>query len=53
MFGCKEKIATKKFVNHIELLAQRRSDRDIEGYQKTEKELLREFIFKYARARGV
>ncbi|SKC78932.1 hypothetical protein SAMN05660236_3837 [Ohtaekwangia koreensis] len=45
MFGYKEKIATKKFVSHIELLAQRRSDRDIIGYQKTEKELMREFIF--------
>jgi hypothetical protein len=44
MFESKAKIKTKTFLRHIELQGQNSSDRIVEGFQQTEKELMKTFI---------
>ena len=44
MFESKAKTTTKNFLRHIELLGQNASDRAVDGFEKTEKELLKQFI---------
>jgi hypothetical protein len=43
MFESKAKIKTRNFLRHIELLGQNSSDRIVDGFQETEKELLKQF----------
>jgi hypothetical protein len=43
MLESKAKIKTKNFLRYIELLGQTRPDRMVEGFQGTEKELIRQF----------
>jgi hypothetical protein len=44
MFESKAKIKTKEFLNHIQVLAQHSSDRIVDGFHETEKELIKRFI---------
>jgi hypothetical protein len=44
MFESKGETKTRDFLKHIELLGQNASDRLVIGFQKTERELLHEFI---------
>ena len=44
MFDSKAKIKTRNFLRHIELLGQNASDRVVDGFEKTEKELLKKFM---------
>ncbi|MBO9700352.1 MAG: hypothetical protein J7604_09105 [Sporocytophaga sp.] len=44
MFESKTQIKTRNFLGHIKLLSQNSSDRAVEGFQKTEKELIKQFI---------
>lgn len=43
MVDSKAKIKTKNFLRHIEFLGQNASDRAVDGFDKTEKELLKQF----------
>ncbi len=43
MFDSKAKIKTRDFLRHIEVLGQNSSDRIVEGFQETEKELINKF----------
>lgn len=43
MFESQAKIKTKNFLRHIELLGQNSSDRIVDGFQGTEKELVKKF----------
>ena len=43
MFESKARVKTLNFLQHIEYLQQTSSDRNIDGYQETEKELLYKF----------
>jgi hypothetical protein len=44
MFESNGLTKTRDFVKHIELLGQVASDRQVVGFQKTERELVQEFI---------
>ncbi|MFD0998176.1 MafI family immunity protein [Ohtaekwangia kribbensis] len=43
MFESKAKIKTLNFLQHIEYLQQKATDRIVNGYQQTEKELIHRF----------
>ena len=43
MFDSKAKIKTKNFLRHIEFLGKNASDRVVDGFEKTEKEILKKF----------
>jgi hypothetical protein len=43
MLDSKAKIKTKNFLRYIELLGQNASDKAVHGFEKTEKELLKQF----------
>ena len=42
--GPKSKTKTQNFLRHIELLGQNSSDKVVDGFKETEKELLKQFI---------
>jgi len=44
MLESKAKIKVRNFLRHIEVLAQSSSDRVVDGFQDTEKELLKQFM---------
>jgi len=44
MFEPKAKLKTKEFLRHIKVLGQDSSDKVIDGFQETEKELMQKFI---------
>jgi hypothetical protein len=43
MFEPREKIKTRDFLRHIQVLGQNSSDRIVDGFQETEKELIKKF----------
>src|SRR5688572_11295959 len=43
MLESKAKIKTENFLRHIELLGQKSSDKVVDGFQETEKELIKQF----------
>jgi hypothetical protein len=43
MLNSKAKLKTENFVRHVEALGQKSSDRLIEGFQGTERELINQF----------
>lgn len=43
MFDLKEKNKTREFLQHVYVLGQNASDRIVDGFQKTEKELINKF----------
>jgi hypothetical protein len=43
MFNSKAKIKTKDFLRHVQVLGQNSSDRQVHGFQETEKELIKKF----------
>ncbi len=43
MFESKGKIKTRDFLRHIEFLGQNSSDKVVDGFQRTEKELIKDF----------
>ena len=44
MLEPKAKTKTRNFLRHIELLGQNSTDRIVEGFEATEKELIKQFI---------
>jgi hypothetical protein len=44
MFESKAKITIKEFLRYIQVLSQNASDRIVDGFQETEKELIKRFI---------
>ena len=43
MLDLKAKIKTREFLRHIQVLGQNSSDRIVDGFEKTEKELINKF----------
>jgi hypothetical protein len=43
MFDLKAKIKTREFLRHVQVLGQNSSNRIVDGFQKTEKELINKF----------